>query len=926
MNKKIILTVVALLATVLLPLQAATDYGIRIGSTYINSDNNNNVTGDGISTRANGKIAYDPTTNVLTLKGAYVDCLGKYNGINISASVKNGLRIVIEDDNYFYNINGMAVVLTRPTNASNSSPNFSFEGSGTLAFPKGKGSIGTYSQAHLRIGAATAGSDGGCTIIADAIYSGQDSNGKRGGTLTVTDGFVDLRGFSYGALYGYDAVNLKSSGMSFSMPANASYDKTNQYAVDADGKKVTGRLQLGWTGYGVIVGGTYVHYKNKSNIKGLGITAGTVSYNSGSKTLTLDNATIDIRPRMLWTEALVSTNDKLIVIANGNCTITRGTASLGQEALPTILSSGNLSIYGPGNLTIENYNAYGIQIGEGKDLSFSNTESLKITTDEGIDLNSGALTVRNASVDVYRVKHINDLKLVGSELTGGQLWDPDMKMIRQWNITNNDAHSIHFKKVSQSYGMSIGGHELNDVNMANGFRYYNTKGTITASVGTNGDLRLLMNNFEADGNKKFNVVVVFPSCPYSNIYFNLAEGSTNKLVNPNGVCFNSYKNVTFHGKGQLVIDGSIYADDKSDLTFTEGAKVEATDLRGYDGNVLFEDCEVRLRGYDVAGYATIRGFTTVTLDEHTAFVDYDDLHTPLNLTYDTSAMKLVDANGKGYEDKLAVKTAEPYGLTVNEISVHSFNCTDIPFDEGEKRSGTVSYDPKTKTLTLDNLDVTYLTIEEKSNRDTLHIKLVGKTHVDGNFYIQSHPYREHQLTMTIIEGDGPGDRSALECSRVISRSAEMRVQDCAVNAVRMYHLKPNAGTSATSLQIIKSHVKLSGTSFATDYTLGGYLTFMLTDCEVVKPTDWMWTKPYSIDEYCLTDMTGYPSMEVEIIPVIEGDVNRDGQVGIGDIVAITNVMAGTEADADARSRADLNGDGEVGIGDIVAVTNIMAGN
>ena len=58
---------------------------------------------------------------------------------------------------------------------------------------------------------------------------------------------------------------------------------------------------------------------------------------------------------------------------------------------------------------------------------------------------------------------------------------------------------------------------------------------------------------------------------------------------------------------------------------------------------------------------------------------------------------------------------------------------------------------------------------------------------------------------------------------------------------------------------------------------------------------------------------------------IKGDVNDDGQVGIGDIVAITNVMAGIENDEAIKAAADVNGDGEVGIGDIVAITNIMAG-
>ena len=73
---------------------------------------------------------------------------------------------------------------------------------------------------------------------------------------------------------------------------------------------------------------------------------------------------------------------------------------------------------------------------------------------------------------------------------------------------------------------------------------------------------------------------------------------------------------------------------------------------------------------------------------------------------------------------------------------------------------------------------------------------------------------------------------------------------------------------------------------------------------------------------------------------LKGDVNADGQVGIGDIVAVTNIMAGISIDAaaltnlgsvyrvdnaDMMKRADVNEDGQVGIGDIVAITNIMAG-
>ena len=70
---------------------------------------------------------------------------------------------------------------------------------------------------------------------------------------------------------------------------------------------------------------------------------------------------------------------------------------------------------------------------------------------------------------------------------------------------------------------------------------------------------------------------------------------------------------------------------------------------------------------------------------------------------------------------------------------------------------------------------------------------------------------------------------------------------------------------------------------------------------------------------------GGPSNPGYLTLKLRGDVNVDGTVGIGDIVAITNVMAGTETNPDIVARANVNGDDAVGIGDIVAITNIMAG-
>jgi hypothetical protein len=57
--------------------------------------------------------------------------------------------------------------------------------------------------------------------------------------------------------------------------------------------------------------------------------------------------------------------------------------------------------------------------------------------------------------------------------------------------------------------------------------------------------------------------------------------------------------------------------------------------------------------------------------------------------------------------------------------------------------------------------------------------------------------------------------------------------------------------------------------------------------------------------------------------LVKGDVNGDGEVGIGDIISITNFMAGVPNGV-TLEKADVNGDGVVGVGDIIFVTNIMA--
>jgi len=54
-----------------------------------------------------------------------------------------------------------------------------------------------------------------------------------------------------------------------------------------------------------------------------------------------------------------------------------------------------------------------------------------------------------------------------------------------------------------------------------------------------------------------------------------------------------------------------------------------------------------------------------------------------------------------------------------------------------------------------------------------------------------------------------------------------------------------------------------------------------------------------------------------------GDVNADGEVNIGDVTALIDLLLGGDADASTHLRADVNDDGEVNIGDVTALIDIL---
>ena len=65
--------------------------------------------------------------------------------------------------------------------------------------------------------------------------------------------------------------------------------------------------------------------------------------------------------------------------------------------------------------------------------------------------------------------------------------------------------------------------------------------------------------------------------------------------------------------------------------------------------------------------------------------------------------------------------------------------------------------------------------------------------------------------------------------------------------------------------------------------------------------------------------------DIDNTEYVLGDANKDGNVTIGDIVAVVNIIAGNTGNYNLNA-ADANNDGTVSVGDIVTIVNIISGN
>ena len=81
-----------------------------------------------------------------------------------------------------------------------------------------------------------------------------------------------------------------------------------------------------------------------------------------------------------------------------------------------------------------------------------------------------------------------------------------------------------------------------------------------------------------------------------------------------------------------------------------------------------------------------------------------------------------------------------------------------------------------------------------------------------------------------------------------------------------------------------------------------------------------------VDTLGMVVIPHFTSLQIHIQPPLSGDVNKDGQVDIGDVVFLVNYLFKHSIAPEPIELGDINGDCEVNIGDVVFLINYLFKN
>ena len=744
---------------------AATDYGISICGTKVTSDNASSITGSWLRS---GSIRYVYSTNTLTFSN--VDIYASAS-ITVSNTCKDALHMRFSGINTI-STNGVAFNIQKANGYSNVDVYFEGEGEGILNINWHTGAgVETLNGGEIYCNSTNGnypwvcignGVSGGETTHSALTINAESIRGAGGGNFYISDGIVNLTGMggtSYSTIRGFTNVYINNTGMGI-WTEGVSYNSSNM-RLQKNGSIYTGAVYAGWQKYGLRVCGIEVTYKNKDDISdhtnpainNLAICqhgttnsngTGSLAYNPTTNTLTFGakNGGVDLRQDRgkIDAPAIENNTGKTLIITTKSASdiTTSGTSRHAIVSDQSITFNGGSTT----QLGIKTTNGNAIRLTADDltlkfDLCKVNLQSWPyavITTDDDGAKQRWTWTLYDCNVtttgSVHAVKAYN---MSGCGVETAKTFIDTNRGTGQLRTFGTGEFFGEFKvtRATTSYGFSIAGIQVNNVNASNLYNEYVTNGTAVYDASAN---TLTLTDFQVDyqNKKQATSINIGASAPQGlaivangNNYFKNAQSGAMAcaITNASGASTSSPSR-WLRGTGTLDFGetGSIGLYDG--VWFTIGGN----NLTGAAANVT-------LKGGSIAGQSTSQAVLQVSEGNlelagnsygtarylraffGPSYTDHEML--PSTVSYDSTDGRVEDASGSVYTGALSVGWKK-YGLSVCNVPVTAGNkdCLADLINQGasainpivqgttygtKAASNAISYNPSSNILYLKNV-------------------------------------------------------------------------------------------------------------------------------------------------------------------------------------------------------------------------------
>ena len=559
--------------------------------------------------------------------------------------------------------------------------------------------------------------------------------------------------------------------------------------------------------YGIKIAGEYITGYNRYDLTEINGVSGKVYFDPNTRTLTLDNATIEAD----GSNAILNQDcDYLVIelIGTNTINVTNSAGIYLQQETSILGTSGS-------KLTITSNK--GAVLFENSPLEINNCW-LEVEGKWGISASNNVaeevLKIRNSHVEATgptgSICDIANLVLDNCSIT-----QPDGARFSTQNkavVLNGEMVTDKVVIEPDSYGIKIAGVDVTSLNCKD----------LSVIDGVDGKM-----SYDSETNTLTMEDVTINTTDLNGIWNKEVKGLKINLVGNNTItssvaCISIIEPSTISGSGTLRLKSSencgIYV--KSSLT-VEGVKLYTEGKWGIAGQVFQTSGNVlTIRN----AYVEATGSKGSIIDVEDLVLDGSSITQPTGAAFDAN-VHAVALNGEAVTDKVVVEP-DSYGIQIAGVDVTKKNCKDLSVIDGV--DGKISYDPETNTLTMEDVTINTTDFNGIVNRDVKDMKIK----LFGNNIITS----KNKVCITInktstISGFGTLRLKSGENCGIYVKSS-LTVEGVKLYAEGYYGVAGDDGTCGEILTLRNSYVEATGRRGS----ICDLQNLVLDGCSITQPT------------------------------------------------------------------------------------------